>query len=575
MAVAFLAAAGGMLLFYLIMDYPRLLARLFSSPVTKKRRHVDSGETLPDGTPAASVRTLGGEFWSGWFLKSGATERKPSAKTSPVITPNYSISAPLNEKQEYSPGSDSLRLPPAIPPHMQVNTRNMRHAQSDETLFSYYGSADSPQPTVPTVPYKPAEARQNPHTLRVITEVGEAPVKAPAPAPRSRCLTGNLERMGSNESADSVATAVSMGPPEYEAYKEDRTSDTVSPDAPYDNDFKEMTAFPRPQTYAPPPHIAPLFTYVPYLQKVLLWTPLPRHLPHLTFASIILVCLYLFLVLFSTFFKSSISFDWMGPDVLRSGMIGMMQIPIILGLGGRGSVFRFLLFGRYTGAAMRIHKLAGRLCFFGSALHTGLWSKQPCLPFERIADVDLSTVRKWMDAGTLSKASADPHIICGYIAVGALAMITLTSLPWIRQMAYGFFLTCHITGLALFLVGLALHVPEAVPYCLAGACLYGADVLIRVTRTRIATASLQAVPGCDSTMVSVAGLREGWRAGQHVILRVPKLGGLGGIEGHEFTIASAPDADGLTLIVKNVSFSSSSSASTLLTISTIAGWKLE
>lgn len=133
-------------------------------------------------------------------------------------------------------------------------------------------------------------------------------------------------------------------------------------------------------------------------------------------------------------------------------------------------------------------------------------------------------------------------------------MIVLTSLPWIRQMAYGIFLTCHITGLVLFLVGLALHVPEAVPYCLAGACLYGADVLIRVTRTRIATASLQAVPGCDSTMVSMAGLREGWRAGQHVILRIPKLGGLGGIEGHEFTIASAPDADGLTLIVKNVSF---------------------
>lgn len=59
-------------------------------------------------------------------------------------------------------------------------------------------------------------------------------------------------------------------------------------------------------------------------------------------------------------------------------------------------------------------------------------------------------------------------------------------------------------------------------------------------------------------MVSVAGVREGWRAGQHVILRVPKLGGLGGVEGHEFTIASAPDADGLTLIIKNVSTSVSS-----------------
>jgi hypothetical protein len=359
--------------------------------------------------------------------------------------------------------------------------------------------------------------------------------------------------MGSNESEDSAVTAVSAETPEYKPYKEDQASDMVAPDSAYDNDFKEMNAFPRPQIYAPPPHIAPLFTYVPYLQKILLWTPLPRYLPHLTFASIILVCVYLFLVLFSTFFKSSVSFDSIGPDVLRSGMIGMMQIPIILGLGGRGSVFRFLLFGRYTGAAMRIHKLAGRLCFFGSAFHTGLWSKSSCPPGLLSFLTLILAVRTWMQAGTLAKASKDQHIIFGYIAVGALALITLTSLPWVRQMAYGFFLTCHIMGLVLFLVGLALHVPEAVPYCLAGACLYGADVLIRATRTRIATASLQAVPGCDSTMVSVAGVREGWRAGQHVILRVPKLGGLGGIEGHEFTIASAPDADGLTLIIKNVS----------------------
>lgn len=164
-------------------------------------------------------------------------------------------------------------------------------------------------------------------------------------------------------------------------------------------------------------------------------------------------------------------------------------------------------------------------------------------------------VRKWIIAGTLRRASSDQHIVWGYVAVAALGMITLTSLPWIRRMAYGVFLTCHITGLVLLLVGLALHVPEAVPYCVAGASLYGADLLIRATRTRISTASLQAVPGCDSTMVSVAGLREGWRAGQHVVLRVPKLGGLRGIEGHEFTIASAPDAEGLTLIIKNVSTS--------------------
>lgn len=178
-----------------------------------------------------------------------------------------------------------------------------------------------------------------------------------------------------------------------------------------------------------------------------------------------------------------------------------------------------------------------------------------------------------MISGQLADASSNLHIIWGYVAVGALGLITISSLPWIRQMAYGFFMICHIIGLVLFLVGLALHVPEAIPYCLAGGCLYLADLSIRAARTRIVTASLQVVPGCDSTMVTVPGLREGWRAGQYIVLRIPKVGGLGGIEGHEFTIASAPDADGLTLVIKNVRYPGHKQALRLTSQNT--GWQLE
>lgn len=46
-------------------------------------------------------------------------------------------------------------------------------------------------------------------------------------------------------------------------------------------------------------------------------------------------------------------------------------------------------------------------------------------------------------------------------------------------------------------------------------------------------------------------LRSGWRAGQHVRIRIPALGLRLGYEGHPFTIASAPDTEGLVLMCKN------------------------
>lgn len=385
MAVAFLSAAAGLYFFYLVLDHPRLLARIFSSPIGKRRRvQRDNSEVTDDSAP--TVRTLGGEFWSGWFLKAGAAERRPIHISSPMINPGDPVSTIFDEKR------DSVVLPPyAIRPaagvarHLQETSRTVKHAQPDDTLFSYYGSADSPQ-DIETLPYQPAEARHRQHTLRVVTDIEDTQPKLHLPP--QRCLTGNTQPLKTSSlrkhmSIDSNETAVSPTAAEFRIHQKSSSgssSETAVTAASYEKDFNnEMTVFPRHSVYAPPPHVAPLTAYVPYLQKVLLWTPLPRHLPHLTFASVALVTLYVFLVAFSTLFKSSIAFDWKGPDSLRSGMIGMMQIPIILGLGGRASIFRFLLFGTHTNAALRIHKLAGRLCFLCSAMHTGLWSELfPC-----------------------------------------------------------------------------------------------------------------------------------------------------------------------------------------------------
>lgn len=61
-----------------------------------------------------------------------------------------------------------------------------------------------------------------------------------------------------------------------------------------------------------------------------------------------------------------------------------------------------------------------------------------------------------------------------------------------------------------------------------------------------------ALPDSHTTVVTIPALREGWRAGQHVRIRVPGLGMGYGYQAHPFTIASAPNGEGMVLMCKVV-----------------------
>ncbi|KAJ9122750.1 hypothetical protein QFC24_004179 [Naganishia onofrii] len=537
MAYAFLSAAAGLYLFYIILDYPRLLARLFSSPIRPKKVEPVASDDKPEKSKVKGTRTMGGEFWTGWVLKAGSSDVREVVITAPLselsgrsASPaSSSGSSTLDEKREHS-AAESPRALTAVHPRLVSSQPAAETSRADDILFNYYGSSDQPQ-EVPALSYhRNSVVVRAEHVIKMDNDPDTGLRRQSIP--QTRCLTGPVGHTRQQGSVDSLSSTGSSTESDIKSYDDDVKSKSVAAHV-YAVDTEKAVKISRRQVYAPPPHVGPLTIYAPWIQRVLLWTPMPGFLPHVTLASVILVSLYLFLVLFATFFRASYKYDWMGPDVMRGGMIGMMQIPIIFGLGGRNSLFRFLLFGRHTNTALRIHKLAGRLCFLCSALHVGLW------------------MRKWLISGKLAIASASPHIIWGYVAIASLALLTITSLPFIRRMAHGFFLSCHIVGFTMFLVGLTMHIAEALPYCIAGASLYGADILLRASRTRIAEANLQVAPGTDSTIVSVPGLKKGWRAGQHIVVRIPKMGGLDGIEGHEFTIASAPNAEGLRLIIKN------------------------
>lgn len=96
----------------------------------------------------------------------------------------------------------------------------------------------------------------------------------------------------------------------------------------------------------------------------------------------------------------------------------------------------------------------------------------------------------------------------------------------------------------------------AIPWVLAAAGIYLGDLALRCLKTRLCTARLTPLPELCATTVEVPALAGGWRAGQHVRLRVlsQRMGWFGWAETHPFTIASASDAvaqRGLVVLCKN------------------------
>lgn len=309
---------------------------------------------------------------------------------------------------------------------------------------------------------------------------------------------------------------------------------------------REFNRRPSIDIISPPIYAPGIFSWIPYSTRILLWTPFPKLFPHLVLSGIFLQSSYVILIAVTLFYKIQLSpnpeTNPVGPDWYRSGLLAMVQIPICVGLGGRNSVIRYVLAGGHDQAVTRLHKLSGRLLFFCSLLHS-------CLYFN-----------KWAQKGStfFAHASSATPIIWGYVALGAVSLIVVTSLPFVRRTAHGVFTICHYIGIVLLLLGLGLHIRVAQPYVWAAAACYLFDIVLRAIKTKYTSASIVALRGSDSTIVHLNRIADGWRAGQHVILRIPALTGskshqlMSGLEAHSFTIASAPDSDeGLTLIVKS------------------------
>lgn len=162
-------------------------------------------------------------------------------------------------------------------------------------------------------------------------------------------------------------------------------------------------------------------------------------------------------------------------------------------------------------------------------------------PPQKLTSGPHHTVYSWSIAGTLSVKLAQPIHAWGFVALLAVDALYLFSTEVMRRRFYGTFIVMHVLGVVTFLVALWLHSSDAAsPYILMAIAVYMLDRLCRLVKTRYTTARLTALPELGMTRVEVHGVNAGWRAGQHVRLRVLSrgLGLFGWAECHPFTIAS-------------------------------------
>jgi len=219
-------------------------------------------------------------------------------------------------------------------------------------------------------------------------------------------------------------------------------------------------------------------------------------------------------------------------DYLRTGYVALGQIPIVFALATKNNILGMMLALGYE-KLNYLHRTVGLLIAITSNVHA------------------LGYFYYWSIEGILRENIIQPKIFSVVISLGGLNLLVFFSTPFWRQKYYNVFMISHIVGFLTFTIGLCSHTPITIPWVLAACIIYGIDHIMRIFKTRISEATLRPMSDLGLTRVEIANLNSGWRAGQHVRIRVISsgMGIFGWSEVHPFTIASV-GGDGMLLMCK-------------------------
>ncbi|KAI0946789.1 hypothetical protein AcW1_010148 [Taiwanofungus camphoratus] len=275
-----------------------------------------------------------------------------------------------------------------------------------------------------------------------------------------------------------------------------------------------------------PTHMPAWSSMLPRLSSLLEVTVRPGY----TLSKLLLLLAYLIVMLYAGLVNSDPFTD---PG--RAGFVATSQIPVIIVFATKNNVLGVLV-GQGYQKLNYLHRFAGRLFILAVNVHA------------------IGYFYSWSIDGTFRK-HLQPSIIWGFVGLVAVDLLFLLSLSVFRQMFFHAFYATHIITAGVILVATCMHEPVTVPYVATALALYGVDRLLRLIKTRYTTARLRPLSELNMTRIEVPQLNAGWRAGQHLRIKVLSrgMGWLGWCESHPFTIASVskdPGAEGLVLMCK-------------------------
>ncbi|KAH7926604.1 hypothetical protein BV22DRAFT_344765 [Leucogyrophana mollusca] len=282
----------------------------------------------------------------------------------------------------------------------------------------------------------------------------------------------------------------------------------------------------KPEGWSLPPHVRAWSAIVPPLGSLL------RRRLETSFSvgQAVTLGVYFVALVYASFYKSNPF-----ADPLRTGFVAMSQIPVVYVLATKNNVL-----GMFVGLGYEklnyIHRFAGIVIVLASNIH------------------GLGYIYEWTFAGTFSKYIRQTPVIWAFVALGCLDFIYFFSTSFWRQKAYNVFFSTHVIGFIVFLPAAYGHQASMLPYIIAAAAVYGFDHTLRLLKTRMYDARIRPIPDMTLTRVEIPALNAGWRAGQHVRLRVlsSAMGWFGWAETHPFTIAGVSKTpDGLVLMCKS------------------------
>ncbi|KAG0147713.1 hypothetical protein CROQUDRAFT_670309 [Cronartium quercuum f. sp. fusiforme G11] len=201
----------------------------------------------------------------------------------------------------------------------------------------------------------------------------------------------------------------------------------------------------------------------------------------------------------------------------RFGFLAIAQLPITFGLSMKNSPLGYLIGEGYEKLNF-LHRFTGRLMFLFGLIH-----------FALLMRIQVK------NTGTIHIGHA-PHYY-GFSALVSMLVMGLMGFRMVRHWCYQLFLATHVLGYIVVLVTLWKHSLANHRYVYAAIACVGVDHILKAIKTRYSEATMSAMPG-GLTRIEVHGVNDGWRAGQHVFLRV--LNGRNVLEKHPFTIANAP-----------------------------------